>query len=70
VECDQYSIIGEILDVKLISNSYTGENIYLMQIECNEMIFGICINQADLLGQPAVGRRFKGMIWMQGTVRF
>jgi hypothetical protein len=70
VECDQYSVIGEIRDVKLISNSFTGENIYLMDIECNEMTFGVCINQSDLLGQPAVGRRFKGMVWMQGTVRF
>jgi hypothetical protein len=70
LECDLYSIIGEIEDVKLISNSYTGENIYLMEIMCNEISFGVCINQADLLGQPAVGRRFKGMVWLQGTVRF
>ena len=48
--------------------SITGEKMYAMEIECNDLHFRVTINEKDLLGEPAVGRRFKGNIWMQGTV--
>ena len=70
VECDQYSVIGEILELTREENIYTGEIIYVMVLECNDMVFTMAINSCDLLGEPAVGRRFKGQIWLQGTVRF
>ena len=70
VECDQYSVIGEILEVQKIKNMYTKEDIYVMTLECNDMVFDICINSQDLLGEPAVGRRFKGQIWLQGILNF
>ena len=70
VECDQYSIIGNILSVNLVANDLTNEEIYRLRIECNDMIFTIAINKADLLGEPAPGRRFKGQIWMQGIADF
>ncbi len=66
IESDQYSIIGEIIDCFETKNSKTNEVIYAMKIQCNNLNFDICINQKDLLGEPAVGRRFKGNIWMQG----
>lgn len=68
IESDQYSIIGEILEVEEITNTLTNENLYSMKIECNDIQFNVTINKNDLLGEPAVGRRFKGNIWMQGTV--
>ncbi len=68
MESDQYSIIGEILEVEEIHNSLTNENLYYMKIECSDIIFNITINQEDLLGEPMVGRRFKGSVWLQGTV--
>ena len=68
IESDQYSVIGEILELDEITNSLTNEKLYSMKVECNDIIFNITINQQDLLGEPAVGRRFKGNIWMQGTV--
>ena len=70
IECDQYSIIGNILSVNLVANDLTNEEIYRLRIECNDMIFTIAINKADLLGEPAPGRRFKGQIWMQGIADF
>ena len=70
IECDQYSIIGNILSVNLVANDLTNEEIYRLRIECNDMIFTISINKADLLGEPAPGRRFKGQIWMQGIADF
>ena len=70
VECDQYSILGEILDCSLIKNGLTEEDVYLMTINCNDMIFDLCINKEDVYGEPGVGRRFKGTIWMQGYINF
>lgn len=67
IECDQYNVLGEILDIMKFKNILTGEEICQMTIESNDMQFDVCINSKDLLGEPAVGRRFKGTIWLQGT---
>lgn len=68
IESDQYSILGEIKDFEEVMNPITEEKLYSMEVECNDIVFRLVINQSDLLGEPAVGRRFKGSIWMQGTV--
>ena len=70
VECDQYSILGEIIDVREEVNRITGEQLVIMSLECNELTFDVCINRKDLYGEPAVGRRFKGVIWLQGYINF
>ena len=70
VECDQYSVMGEILDVCLRTNRMTGEKIYVMHLSCNDLEFDVCINQQDLYGEPEIGRRFKGVIWMQGFINY
>lgn len=70
VECDQYSVMGEILDISLRVNRITGEEIYVMRLNCNDLQFDICINKQDLYGEPQVGRRFKGIIWMQGYINY
>jgi len=69
-ESDNYSIIASIAEVNLLQNRMTGEEMYDMQLICNELSFRLCINKKDLLGEPMVGRRFKGNIWMQGSVLF
>ncbi|MCI8513336.1 MAG: DUF3881 family protein [Lachnospiraceae bacterium] len=70
VECDQYSVVGTILDLKKVENLWSGEKIYIIKLECNDMVFHVAINEADLLGEPMVGRRFKGDIWLQGILQF
>ncbi len=70
IESDQYSILGEIMDCTLLQNDVTEENVYALEILCNDMYFSVCINQKDLLGEPQVGRRFKGNIWMQGSIQY
>ena len=70
VECDQYNVMGDILNVELRENNQTKEKIYVMTIEANGIILDVCINQQDLVGEPAVGRRFRGIIWLQGLVHF
>lgn len=70
VECDQYSILGEIVNIRVKSNVYTHENILDLKVRCMDAVFRVCINEKDLLGVPAIGRRFKGNVWMQGEVEF
>ena len=64
IESDQYSIMGEILDYYTLENHKTQEKCYVLTINSNQLVFDVCINQEDLLGEPAPGRRFKGTIWM------
>lgn len=68
IESDQYSVLAEIVDLLEIENSLTSDIIYCMRLKCNDMVFDVCINKKDLMGEPEIGRRFKGNIWMQGTV--
>lgn len=70
IESDQYAVIGEILDIDHAKNMISGENIVILTVNSKDIIFDICINEKDLLGEPQIGRRFKGKIWMQGIVKF
>lgn len=70
LESDQYSVIGEIHKLEKVTNRLTGEDCYRMTLECNNLFLTVMLNAVDLLGEPAVGRRFKGDIWLQGTVVF
>lgn len=70
VECDHYNVMGEIMDVELRENTQTNEKIYVMTIDTNGIVMDVCINQQDLMGVPAPGRRFRGIIWLQGLVHF
>ena len=70
IESDQYSILGEIVDYRMENNKMTGDKICLLTLDCNDLIYDVCINEKDLLGEPAIDRRFKGVIWMQGKVNY
>lgn len=70
VECDRYSILGEILDISTIENKDTKEPLYIMKLDVNEIPFDICIPKNSVIGEPEVGRRFKGDIWLQGRINF
>lgn len=70
VECDHYSVLGEIMECSRVRNKITGEEIYLLKICCNELTFDVAINIIDMLGEPQIGRRFKGTIWLQGFINF
>lgn len=70
VECDMYSILGEILAVRERENLLTKELLYQMKLDVNEMQFDICVPKNQVLGEPEIGRRFKGTIWLQGNINF
>ena len=69
-ESDNYSIIGTIIDMNIEVNEYSKEEVYILIVSCNDVIFPVNINKKDLEGEPAVGRRFKGNVWTQGYVDF
>ena len=68
IESDQYTVLGEIIDCVTMENKLTHEKLYGMKLLCNNIQFDVCINEKDLLGEPAIGRRFRGNVWMQGTL--
>lgn len=70
VECDHYSVLGEITEIRMTTNQMTGEKIYILTICSNELTFDVSINIIDLYGEPQIGRRFKGIIWLQGKINF
>ncbi|MDF2942837.1 MAG: hypothetical protein K0S01_1695 [Herbinix sp.] len=69
-ESDNYSVIATIIESNLIINSHTKEEVYDLQLVCNDISFRLCINKEDLVGEPQIGRRFKGNLWMQGSIAF
>ena len=70
VECDHYSVLGEIEECNIEVNRITKEEIYVLLLNCNGMKIKVCINKKDILGEPSKGRRFKGTVWLQGKVNF
>ena len=70
MECDKYAVIGKIKQIEICVNRITSEKIYNLTLECNDVIINVGINEIDLIGEPKVGRRFKGNIWLQGNILF
>ncbi len=68
VECDQYSVIGEIVDYIEQTNELTGEQLVLIKLSCNNVEFWLCMRKNDILGELQKGRRLKCRIWLTGTV--
>ena len=68
LESDRYSIMGEIVEIDKTENIITGEKIWLLLIDYNGIVIDVAINEKDLVGEPKVGRRFKGVIWLQGRL--
>ena len=70
ITSDRYSIMGTIDLYKEIMNAFTHEKVAHLRVNCNGIRVHVTINKKDLVGQPAIGRRFKGDIWLQGRVVF
>lgn len=68
LESDMYSVVGNILEIDTLENDITGNYLYMLLIECNAMVFHVIIDSSTLLGEPEVGRRFVGSVWLQGKI--
>lgn len=69
-ECELYSVMGEITAVDYRFNNVTEDQIIVLSLQCNGLPLDIAINHKDLYGDPQPGRRFKGVIWLQGKINF
>lgn len=69
MECDAYSVIGNIIDCTKTTNTITGEELYFLNLECNNVYVSVVVNAKDLYGIPQPGFRFSGRIWLQGIIR-
>ncbi|MDD7268153.1 MAG: DUF3881 family protein [Lachnospiraceae bacterium] len=69
-ESEKYSLLGDIIAIEEVMNRYSEEKLWKLWLNCNDMELPILIHKDDLLGEPAVGRRFKGIVWLQGRVLF
>jgi len=70
LECDLYNVMGDITDCNRVRNTYTGESFWQFSLVCNGIPVDISINEKNLAGIPEVGRRFKGIVWLQGRIIF
>lgn len=69
-ESDMYNILGNIIEVKKEENILTHESIYILRLVTNDIEVDVCVNANDLIGEPEVGRRFRGSIWLQGELEY
>lgn len=70
IEFDKYSILGTIMGLEIIENEFSEEELYIMNLEVNNLRFDVCVPVSRVIGEPAVGRRFKGNVWLQGRINF
>lgn len=68
IECDKFEVMGNILEMEYLANQDTGEKVYRLDLDANGVLLSVFINEKDLFGEPKVGRRFKGNVWLQGIV--
>ncbi|MCM1158773.1 MAG: DUF3881 family protein [Bacteroidales bacterium] len=70
IDNEHYSILGIIQKIEQITNEFSDEMVYNLIVVCNDLTINVAINSIDLQGEPKVGRRFKGIIWLQGQIDF
>jgi hypothetical protein len=70
IKGQEYAVLATIIDVDSVVNKITGEEVYLLGLKCLGLKFEITINKDYLIGVPEIGRRFKGVIWLQGHIEF
>lgn len=67
---DTFSILGEITDVTKMKNTFTGEAVYLLGLQCMNLNMDVYVSDKELIGEPSVGMRFKGTAWVHGSIQF
>ncbi|MEG0013008.1 MAG: DUF3881 family protein [Cellulosilyticaceae bacterium] len=68
IEDAVYAVLGEITAIKKRKNTKTKENLYVFDLNVNEMPLEVIVNSKTLIGMPSIGMRFMGTCWVQGRV--
>lgn len=67
-ESDTYQILGDITAARQVINDLTQERVWILDISVCGTIITVAVNASDLRGEPAIDRRFRGNIWLQGVI--
>ncbi len=70
IECDRIRSWEKSWNIVLPENEITREDICIMKLDVNGLLFDVCVPKREVMGEPAVGRRFKGNVWLQGRINF
>ncbi len=65
-----YSALGTILEVDKARIRYSENFLYKLKIRTMGLVIDVFVNEKNLLGEPSVGMRFKGNIWLHGRIAF
>ena len=67
-ESDTYQILGDITAARQVINSMTEEHVWILDVSVCGTIITVAVGASDLRGEPAIDRRFRGNIWLQGYI--
>lgn len=67
-EENYYTILGDIVKIDKLFNPYSEEWVYYLELNVLGQELRVLINPTDLLGEPAVGRRFQGKVRLYGRL--
>ena len=59
LECDQYSVMGEITEMNTTKNAVTGERVYELGLVCNDVPIDICIKRKGFIWSTGSGKTFQ-----------
>ena len=64
----EYNVLGEIMEYTKTRNIVTGEEIFILTLQVNELLFDVAVPATGIMGEVAKGRRFKGELHLQGCI--
>jgi|GEM_PF-6240110 hypothetical protein len=67
-ESDTYQILGDITAARQVQNDISGEKVWILDVSVCATTITVAVNVSDLRGEPAIHRRFRGNIWLQGAI--
>lgn len=69
LENDKYSILGDIISVEELDCEIVNQSFYRMVVHTNDVNVTLIVNKKDLVGEPEIGRRFRGKVWLLGDIK-
>ena len=67
-ESDTYQILGDITAARQVINDISGERVWILDVSVCGTTITVAVGASDLRGEPAIDRRFRGNIWLQGYI--
>lgn len=69
VESNTYQIMGVIVSFRTVKNAETGCPVIILDLLVNRIPLSVALPETGLFGVPEAGRRFRGIITLQGILK-